>query len=363
MIDGDPALNLFVVDRFNIGTSFQPFSITANRELNELTDPNDIPPKFNSASNMLAMPIRENLPNAPATINVYVANPTSNASEQPVINTESPEVVQMFWIADSAVSSETPTAMAAAVLPASRSGVVGSTLTAFVTLINGGSSTAESCSIDLLSNVPAKLSYQTTDPATNAPIGPSDTPVEIAPGAAQSFVISVLLEAAFEPRDTEIAFSCRNADTVQPLAGLNTLLLSSSSTPVADVIALAATVSNDGITALDAGGNSAFSVASVNVGAAATLTVTADTGGTSLPVSLAMCQSDPTTAACINPTAPTFDPITVDIAENGTPTFSVFVSSSEAIASDAANNRVRVVFADDSGRTRGQTSVAVQSTQ
>jgi len=362
MVDGDPALNLFVIDRFNIGTSFEPFSITPDRSLESITDPSQIPPRFNSDSDLLAMVIRDASTTGPATTNVYVANPTSNAGEQAVLNTESPVVFDIKWMDDTAVSTAPPTAIAAAVLPSSRSGTVGSTLTAFVTLINGGAQPAEACSIGLISNVAATLSYQTTDPATNAPVGGPDTPIDIAAGAAQSFVVSLLLEAAFEPQDTELAFSCSNADTVTPLSGLNTLLLSASATPVPDVIALAATVSNDGIARLDASGNSAFSVASVNVGAAGALTVRADTGATSLPVTLAMCQSDPVTAACINPANPTFDPISVDIEANGTPTFSVFVSSSQAIASDPAANRSRVVFTDSGGRVRGQTSVAIAST-
>ena len=62
MIDGDPAINLFVIDRFNIGTSFQPFDINSNRELVSTTDPNNLPPQFSPGSDMLAMVIAEDLP-------------------------------------------------------------------------------------------------------------------------------------------------------------------------------------------------------------------------------------------------------------------------------------------------------------
>jgi len=171
-------------------------------------------------------------------------------------------------------------------------------------------------------------------------------------------VVSITLNDTFLSRDAEFAFLCRNANSVTPLAGVNTLLLSSSNVNVPDIIALAATTTNDGIVRLDGAGNGAFSVASVNVGDGGTIDVSA---ATDTSATVAMCESDPVTAACINPTAPTFNPVRVSIGNNGTPTFSVFPSSAQAIAADPANNRVRVVFTDISDRIRGQTSVAIQS--
>jgi hypothetical protein len=263
-----------------------------------------------------------------------------------------------LWFDQSAAAVANSTAMAAAVLPASRSGQVGGTVTAFVTLLNGGDVIAEQCSIDLISNVPASLDFQTTNPATNAPTGNPNQPVDIPARGAQSFVISITLDAAFDSRDAFLAYSCNNAPAVTPLSGLNTLLLSASTAPVPDVIALAATASADGITRLDTSGNGAFSVASVNVGAGSTINVTA-TSATG--VSLAMCETNPSNGVCINPGAPTANPVTLNIGTNGTPTFSVFASSASAIAADAANNRISVVYRDASGNVRGQTSVAVQS--
>lgn len=244
-------------------------------------------------------------------------------------------------------------------LPASRSGQVGTDLTAFVTLINGGAVPAEDCTIDLLANIPATLSYQTTDPLTNAPTGNPNMPVTIAAGAAQSFVITIALAAQFDPVDAALAYSCTNADTVTPLEGLNTLLLSASTIAVPDVIALAATSSGDGIVQLDSAGNGAFSVATVNVGTSATVSVSATT---TTGASVALCESDPVTAACINPTSPTFGDVSLSVANNGTPTFSVFASSGSAIPSNAATNRISVVFRGADNNVRGQTSVAVQST-
>lgn len=358
MVDGDPAVNLFVIDRFNIGTSFQPFDINSDRLLINSTDPGILPPQFNADSDMIAMVIEDSPLGGTATENLYVAAATSNGSEVPVLTTESPQVFDHLWFAADEITTSESTALAAAVLPASRSGQVGSALTAFVTLINGGSVAAEACSIDLLANIPASLSYQTTDPATNAPTGTADTPVDIPSGTAQSFIITINLNAQFAPIDAPIAYSCANADTVAPLRGLNTLLLSAAATPVPDVIALAATASGDGIVRLDSAGNGAFSVASINVGTGADITISATT---STGASVALCESDPATAACINPTSPTFGDVNVNIASNSTPTFSVFASSGDSIESNAAANRINVVFRGSDGNVRGQTSVAVQS--
>ena len=78
--------------------------------------------------------------------------------------------------------------LVAAVLPASRSAVVGNPVTAFATIINAGTSTANKCGIapDATLPLPIDFSYQTTDPATNALTGTLNTPVDIAAGAAQS---------------------------------------------------------------------------------------------------------------------------------------------------------------------------------
>jgi len=72
--------------------------------------------------------------------------------------------------------------------------------------------------------------------------------------------------------------------------GLNTLLLSGSSTPVPDIVALAATAQNDGILHISVtAGSNAFAVATVDVGASAAITATANTGAASLPLSITLC--------------------------------------------------------------------------
>ena len=102
-------------------------------------------------------------------------------------------------------------------------------------------------------------------------------------------------------------------------------------------------------------------MASVNVGASDTLMVSVDTGNATVPIVTSLCQTDPGTGACVNPTTPTTGEVTLTIDANETPTFSVFVEGMEEISPDLANKRIFVRFRDAGGVTRGSTSVAVQT--
>src|SRR5262249_33580462 len=147
-------------------------------------------------------------------------------------------------------------------------------------------------------------------------------------------------------------FKGTNTSPAPTIIGVNTLLFSASPVPVPDVIALASTQSNDGIVKIsNIVGNGAFAVASTNVGASAAITVSADTGTATLPVSLSLCQTDPQTGLCMGgPPKPT---VTTQINAGATPTFSVFVSSTAFIPFDPANNRIFVRFKDLEEITRG----------
>jgi serine protease len=249
---------------------------------------------------------------------------------------------------------------AAALLPLSRSATVGSTVTVFATLINGGSATARSCAIAV--DTPAFVGdfwFQTTNPATNALTGKRNAPVDIAPGAAQSFVLGFTPTGTLSPTDLPLRFDCLNAAAVPARTGLNTLLLSASSSPVPDVIALSATTGNDGIVSLPGTtGSGAFAVATSNVGAAGTITVSADTGGASLPVDLLVCQTNPGTGACL---ATPQSSVTLSVGAGATPTFAVFATGRGAIAFAPDVNRVFVRFRDSGTQVRGATSVAIRT--
>ena len=140
---------------------------------------------------------------------------------------------------------------------------------------------------------------------------------------------------------------------------LNTLLLSGSVTPVPDIVALGATLTNDGIVNLPgASGAAAFAVATVNVGAAGSIRASADTGNATLPVNLSLCQTNPTTGACL---APPSGSVTTQIDPGATPTFGIFVTGTDNVSFDPATHRVFVRFTDGGGAVRGATSVAVRT--
>lgn len=248
----------------------------------------------------------------------------------------------------------------ASVLPSSRSAEVGTPVTAFATIINTGPGTATGCSISPGTLIAADFLYQTTDPATNALTGTPNTPVDIAEGASQSFVFAFTPTAPFAPVDVQLNFGCTNTSPATSVSGLNTLLLSASATAVPDIVALAATTTNDGIVGMSASSpNAAFAVATVNVGnAGASITASADTGAATLPLALNVCETNPATGACISAIG---SGVTTTINTGATPTFGFFLSASGPIPLDPANNRVFVRFTDSGGTVRGSSSVAVSS--
>jgi len=250
-------------------------------------------------------------------------------------------------------------AVVAAVLPASRSVQVGATATAFATIIVSGTTTGIACSIALASSIPATFQYQTTDPATNQLTGTPNTPVNIAAGGFQTFVISITPSSPFAPTDVALNFNCANTGSAPVLSGLSTLLLSASTGPVSDIVALAATLNNDGIVNIPGTiGTGIFAVATVNVGVGGSIMASADTGVTSLPLNIRLCQTNPTTGACLaTPTAS----VTTQINAGATPTFAFFVTGTSTVPFDPGNNRIVVRFKDGGGVTRGATSVAVRT--
>jgi hypothetical protein len=252
-----------------------------------------------------------------------------------------------------------PFTLVAAVLPSSRSVQVGNVATAFATIINTDSNPATGCAISPITNIPATFTFQTTNPATNQVTGSPNTPVDMPAGAAQSFVFALTPTAPMAPTDVQLSFDCDNTDPALVIPGLNTLLFSASSTPTPDLMALAATLSGDGIVNIPGpNGTGVFALATVNMGAGDTITVLADTGGAILPVNIFICQTDPQSGACLSPPA---DSVTTMILSNETPTFGVFVVAAGDVAFVPETNRIFVRFTDSSGVTRGLTSVAVRT--
>ncbi|MGH7308224.1 MAG: InlB B-repeat-containing protein [Candidatus Rokuibacteriota bacterium] len=256
---------------------------------------------------------------------------------------------------------ETITNLVAAVLPSSRSVQVASAATAFATIINPAAEPALACSPALPQGLAGivNYTYQTTNPLTNQTTGTLNTPADIAPGALQSFVVSLTPTAAFAPMDVALVFDCFNSAPAAALTGINTLLLSASPGPVPDVVALAATLNGDGIVNV-AGptGTGVFAVASVNVGASGQITVSADTGGALLPLGILICETNPAVGNCLNAMAPT---VTTQIDAGATPTFGIFLQGAGFIPFDPASIRIYVRFRDAGGLVRGSTSVAART--
>ena len=247
----------------------------------------------------------------------------------------------------------------AAVLPSSRSVQVGVPATAFATIINVGPGTATGCGIAPVTSLPATFAFQTTNPATNQITGTPNTPVDIPAGVAQSFVFAFTPTGAITPTDVQLSFDCTNTAPAPITSGLNTLLFSASTSPIPDIVALGATLNNDGIVNIPGpSGTGVFAVATVNVGAGGAITVSADTGTATLPVSVAVCETNPATGACLTPVGSS---VTTQIVGNATPTFGIFVMWTGLVPFDPAANRIFVRFKDADGVTRGSTSVAVRT--
>jgi streptogramin lyase len=247
-----------------------------------------------------------------------------------------------------------------AVLPASRSVELGASATVFGTMINSSTDTAGNlCQVQPATSIPASFFFQTTDPNTNALTGTPNTPVTLAPGASQSFVLGLTPSVVIAPTEISFNFSCANAPPAASNIGLNTLLFSASTTPTPDIVALAATANNDGIVDIPgATGTGAFAVATVNLGVSSAITASANTGTANLPVIITICQTVSATGQCMAAPAAS---VTTMIASNAEPTFSIFVQGSGDVPFQPDTNRVFVQFQDSGNAIRGLTSVAVRT--
>jgi large repetitive protein len=249
----------------------------------------------------------------------------------------------------------------ASILPGSRTVELGTPATVFASMINAGTAPLAGCRPALTATAPSGLSldYQTTNPATNALTGTPDSPAAITGNdGVQSFLLTLQGTAPVSTTGLPIDFDCTGAAPAAVETGVDTVDLTLSSTPVADIIALAATPSGDGIARIPAGGLGAFAIASSNVGAASLIVASVDTGAASLPLTATICQSNPATGQCLSAPAAS---LTLGIAAGAVPTFSVFVQDAAPIALAPATARIFVRFKDAAGGLHGSTSVAVET--
>jgi hypothetical protein len=249
-------------------------------------------------------------------------------------------------------------AISAAVLPGSRAVRAGTTAQVFATIVAGGAGTATNCAIALPGRAPVSFAYQAIDLGTTSRSRLPNTPTDIAAGSLQSFVISLTPTAPFTS-ELVLAFDCDNTPPAPVIPGVNTLLLTSAAGPTPDIVAVGATPTRDGIvTMFGSVGTGLFAVAASNVGERGVITASADTGGAGVPVDLLVCQTDPSTGACLGSPARS---VQVAMSSHATATFTAFIQAVRTIPFDPATSRVFVRFRTLDGTTVGSTSAALQT--
>src|SRR5262249_12932120 len=154
-----------------------------------------------------------------------------------------------------------------------------------------------------------------------------------------------------------LGFSCDGVEAVGTIAGVNTLLLTFSATPVPDMIAVGLTPSNDGYSRTGGpSGTGIFVVAATNIGSGGPLTARGRSSDAAMPLTATVCQTNPNTGQCLSPPSSS---VTTTINSHQDTTWTAFLLSGGAIVQDAAHNRVYFEFADVNGVIHGSTSTAV----
>jgi streptogramin lyase len=245
----------------------------------------------------------------------------------------------------------------ASVLPSSRSVETPNVATVFASIINSGSTTLNGCGIAPVTPLTASFAFQTTDPSTNQVSGGLNVRTSIPAGGDQTFVLAISPNGPFFPNVVEFGYECVGVPAAATIPGVNTLQLTFSATPVADMIAVGLTPSNDGFAHTGgSNGTGLFAIASDNIGASTSLTARARLSNPALPIMATVCQTNSSTAACLSPPAAT---VTATIGNNQTATWAAFLTAGGPVAADPANNRVFFEFVDSGGIVRGSTSTAV----
>jgi hypothetical protein len=242
----------------------------------------------------------------------------------------------------------------ASILPNAVSVQTGQVGSVFATIVGSG---GQNCRVAVFPNTPVNFTYQGTNPTTNATDAPINTAVNMANGKA-TFVLGVESSQQISESAFPLIFSCAGSIPAACVPNLSCLSVNISPTPPTDIVAEAETVGNTGVLSIPLGGASAFAVATDNIGQGSAITVSTDTGNATLPLILTLCQTNPSTGACLATAAST---VNLTIAGSATPTFSVFGDATGAIASLPATNRVNVRFRDPNGNLVGSTSVAIQT--
>jgi phospholipase/lecithinase/hemolysin len=295
-------------------------------------------------------------PSAPSTFVSPNADLTQLFADDQHLATAGQEFLANYYYSLFAPPTSSP--LFAAVLPTSRSVQVGNPATVFATIVNSSNATVNGCQFWPISDVPGRFMYQTTDPATNQLTGTPNTPTSILAGKNQTFLLAFNpATAGYAPTNVQFVYVCTNTAAVVPIDGINSLLLTFSSTPVPDMIAVGLTPSGDGFS--HTGGNQGtglFAIASSNIGASGQLTAQVVLSQASMPLTATVCQTNPNNGQCMSTPAAS---VTTTINQGQNTTWSAFLQARGPIAADPANNRVYFEFVDSNGVVRGSTSTAV----
>lgn len=263
-----------------------------------------------------------------------------------------------------ATSAHGQAAIEAATLPDARSVAIGDPATYFGVIANNGDATATNCRIEKFASdtSPTTFSYQTVAP-DNTLTGTQNTPVDIAAGTVQNFLITLTPSASFE-NEIGLSFICDNA-TALGRPGVNDVFLVASTGTPADLITIMITPSADGVIRvanaggieLAAGAVTNIQGGNVNVVARPYFLALDSTLGHTLTI----CETNPSTGDCLAPAAATVD-MTIG---SDTQTFSVFVDADDIVGISLDPSFMRVAVDFDQRRTfstgpvRGRSSVAV----
>jgi hypothetical protein len=251
-----------------------------------------------------------------------------------------------------AVSSP-PTTLVNSLLPTSRSVQVATTATVFNTVLNGGTTTASGVTLSMANPPTGTFTYQESNCATNSLLGAMNPVLDIPAGQAKCYVLFFTPSAAFASTDVHIRAQASNAPATTLLPGINTWTLRATSSAGPDIIALTTTTDFHQIAC---NGTKPFAVAMSNVGAATSqVTVTADTGSVSLPLSILIQESDPATGVIIG------DNILQNVGAGENRTVVVWVTFNGCTSFDPATHRIFIRFKDVGNNLIGSTSTAVST--
>lgn len=227
-----------------------------------------------------------------------------------------------------------------AVLPTGRTAPVGETVTAWASLINTSANAAD-CHINQWSSEDAPylsaFHYQAYSTDGLSAQGAPDTPVSVAGGGSQNFLLTFVASQPFAPRDIELGFGCSrtsgNADMVwgPVMTGTNTFKLAATSAATPDVLVVADSTSKDAIVHLPSyGGVEAMALAALNIGsdtASGSMYAVPDFGEDRLlPFTLTICETNPADGTCLAPPA---TEVLTSMGSGVPRTFTIFASGDQ----------------------------------